>query len=131
MNFQQFGSGTITQDLVAFNTTYVSTSVGNGGEGFQFYLNSGGTQINANLTNNTMIAADTGKCQSSETGCIMSYMIHGTGAYTPATAIVSGLNSDNFFDPSGAYGAYYPGSMGGWTSAGNRNMVTGAVITPP
>ena len=43
------------------------------------------------------------------------------------------INANNYFDARGAYGAYYPGTMTqgmGWTSSGNIDMNTGAVITP-
>jgi hypothetical protein len=122
MNFQQLGGGTIAHDVVAFNTAWKADArVGGGGEGFQFYLNRGGTQLAPVLANNTLIA-----------GCCVSYMIHGTGAYAPPTTLSGGgTNSRNYFDPGSSYGAYYPGSMAGWTSAGNRDMTTGAIVVPP
>ena len=51
------------------------------------------------------------------------------------TAVISGTgqNKKNYFDRSGAYGAYYPGSFTqalGWSSSGNIDMNTGAIITP-
>jgi hypothetical protein len=115
---------------VAFNTTYLYHNLPLlPGEEFQFYAYLGGTQQAAALENNTIIALDTGGCQSSETGCLASYAIHGT---YPGTGVgAQPQNTNNYFDPSGMYGAYYPGSMMGWNSAGNINMVTGQVITPP
>jgi hypothetical protein len=131
MNFQEFGTSVdAILDVVAFNTTYLYQNLPLiPGEEFQFYGNTGGTQQAAALENNTIIALDTGACQSSEVGCLASYAIHGT--YPGTSVVAQPVNTGNFFDPSGMYGAYYPGSLVGWNSVGNVNMVTGQIITPP
>jgi hypothetical protein len=119
-------------DLVAFNTTYLYKNNANApGEEYQFYGNTGGTQQAAMLENNTIIALDTGSCQSSQVGCLASFAIHGTSNTTPSTSTVAQpQNTGNYFDVSGMFGAYYPGSMSGWNSSGNVNMVTGQIIVP-
>jgi hypothetical protein len=133
MNFQEFGSAVdASMDLVAFNTTYLYKNNANApGEEYQFYGNTGGTQQAAMLENNTIIALDTGSCQSSQVGCLASFAIHGTSNTTPSTSTVAQpQNTGNYFDVSGMFGAYYPGSMSGWNSSGNVNMVTGQIIVP-
>lgn len=129
MNYMQQG-GNNANILWAFNTTYQSaTCCETGGEGPQFYSNGGGTETTPTLANNTMVAA----------GGNMSYMVHGsTNSGGNGTTILSGTgtNSQNYFDPTGSVdgnsnSVYYPKSMiTPWTSSGNINMVTGAVITP-
>jgi hypothetical protein len=132
-NYLQFGSGAAGKVVVQFNTTY-NVNDPNGAEGFQFYTNGAGSFQSIVFTNNTMIALATGTQMS------MSYMVHGdchaeSDCSTTITPITSGgTNTDNFFDPTGAYGAYYGGSFtlagASWTSTGNVNMVTGAAVTP-
>jgi hypothetical protein len=123
---QMFGNN--SNVLWAFNTTYQSaTCCETGGEGPQFYSNGGGTLTNAQLSNNTMIAV----------GGNMSFMVHGSdptttyGNYTRLSGYVRNWN--NYFDPTGASGIYYPGTMSagvGWDSTGNINMVTGSPVVP-
>ena len=137
MNLQEFGTGVSTvSDLVAYNTVYQPYNAPNMGNGeiFQFYGNAGGVQTGAALMNNTMIALDTGSCKAAQTGCLVSYAIHGTGKYSPTTTVNGpAYNQNNYFDTSGMFGAYYTGSTTaalGWTSSGNIDMKTGAIITP-
>jgi len=132
MNYQQFtAGGTVSGDLVAFNTSY-QTSCG-GAEGYQFYNNNRlAITINPVLENNTMIARPPeSRCATPNNNVVMSYMVHGTsGGQYPTMISGNGINEFNYFDESGAYGAYYPGTMIGWTNSGNINMTTGAAITP-
>jgi hypothetical protein len=132
-NYLQFGGGTIGNVVVEFNTTYNGNDP-NGAEGFQFYTNGTGSFASIAFTHNTMIALVTGSQMS------MSYMVHGdchsesdcSTTITPITG--GGTNADNFFDPTGAYGAYYGGSFtlagATWSNSGNVNMVTGATVSP-
>jgi hypothetical protein len=76
------------------------------------------------LKYNTMVAKQSAGSNT------MSYAIH--GQYT-GTTTTGGANTGNYFDLSGATGAYYPNTMTptqNWTSSGNINMKTGATITP-
>jgi hypothetical protein len=128
MNFLQQGSGTTTPD-VEFNTVYIpGNTVGVGGEVFQYYFNGAGTTTNPINAYNTVIGLPPGPGDTA-----ISYAIHGGSAGTLGTTALSGTgtNVSNYFDVSGMFGAYYPGSMVGWTSIGNINMSTGATITPP
>ena len=135
MNWQEFGGAVgDVSDLVAFNTAYMPSlapSMG-AGEGWQFYGNSGGRQTGATLSNNTVVSYDTGQCQSNQNGCVISYWVHGHGAYSPATTLVpTAYLQDNYLDPRGMIGSSgqaYPGSVTGWTCSGNINMNTGATI---
>jgi hypothetical protein len=126
MNYQQLSCGGVNGPLtVKFNTTY-QTSLG-GAEGFQFYdNNSAGSLTNPTFSNNTMIARPSSNQQT------MSYMVHGNchsggDCSTTTTSIVgSAMNTQNYFDASGAYGVYYPSSFAipgaGWTP---RSLVVG------
>ena len=66
----------------------------------------------------------------------MSYMVHGscqTAKSSCTTISGTGVVADNYFDPSGAYGVFYGGTLTralGWSSWNNFNMVTGRVVTP-
>jgi hypothetical protein len=91
------------------------------------YLQFGnGTASSVDIEFNTTLAHNTAVSVGGAQGTSMSYMIHGG-------SVTNGLNEDNYFDSTSAWGAYYPGSMTsaeGWASSGNTNMVTGATITP-
>ena len=121
--------------LVAFNSLYSVTSA-NGGEGWQFEGASGQefTSASPTFAYNTAIAL---KSRGKNT---MSYIVHGfchTNSDCSTTAVtVTGTAtfSNNYFDPTGAYGAFYPGARTAmWPSqltfANNINMNTGTAIT--
>jgi hypothetical protein len=106
-----------------FNTSMQLTP--GGAEGPQASAENTGNFTNISFSYNTMIAAPNGQT--------MSYMMHGNGSTTSITG--TALVSNNFFDPRGAYGAFYPGSFtntsyGAWTASGNIEMNTGQTITP-
>lgn len=122
-NWLQWGGGTASSPVVAFNTSRQVTL--GGAEGFQFYFNNTGTMASPSLTNNTLIALKNGGTNT------MSNMVHGSGLGTGTTTLTGNpVNSTNYFDRSGATAAYYPGSFGGWASSGNLDMNTGATIIP-
>ena len=114
LNYLQFNSGTATSVNVEFNTSYQTPQAG-GGEGYQFYDNSSGGSIsNVTLAHNTMIA--TGGAQ----GTAMSYLIHGgTGSRSA---------SNNYIADPAAWGAFYSGSVSGWSISNNVDMATGNFI---
>jgi large repetitive protein len=135
MNFQEFGGeANANPDLVQFNTVYMLASSPGAGEVFQFYGNSpGGTMASPSVTNNTIVTQDPGQCQSNETGCAVSYALHGSDQVEGGgNTALSGtpLIENNYFDPSGMYGPFYGSSFTGWTASGNINMKTGAAVTP-
>jgi hypothetical protein len=129
MNYlQNSATGLTLFETVQFNTTF-QKSLG-GAEGFQFYTNGSGMILNnPQFTNNTMIAlphAPVGPLGPQT----MSNMVHGTDSGT--TIVGAGQNNNNYFDASGAFFPYYPGTMTaalGWHSSGNIDMNTGAIIT--
>jgi len=125
LNYLQWGGGPCAA-TVQFNTSKQSPQLA-GGEGYQFYFNSGGNMASPACAYNTMIAYAGGAAKS------MSYMIHGIPdpSHPSAAGTVSGTPAlyDNYFDISGAYGALYPRSFAGWTLANNWNMRTGMAIT--
>jgi hypothetical protein len=126
MNYMQWGvtNSTITV-IIDFNTTFQNTL--GGAEGFQWASFSPGMVLpSPSFRNNTMISRAVGGVQT------MSTMVHGNGSDSAITG--TGLNKDNHFDLSGAFFPYYAGTMTparGWSSSGNIDMNTGAVITPP
>ncbi|MGC0324859.1 hypothetical protein ABIG06_005488 [Bradyrhizobium sp. USDA 326] len=124
---QQTGTGVTNKIDIEFNTSYETPSAASG-EGYQFDINDGsnsGTLVDPIFAYNTMISTgDTA----------MSYMVHGSSMYAssnPAVTPISGtaLAHDNFLDTSGAYGAFYPGSMDGWSLSNNVDMRSGKVIS--
>jgi hypothetical protein len=129
-NYQQFGGGaTATSDVVEFNASYNRLSLG--GEGYQFYGNVTPATIDSPVFKyNTMIALRSGG------NVTMSYMVHGschTSGFACTTISGTGVVANNYFDPTGAYGIFYQGSLtaaAGWSSSNNINMVTGRVVTP-
>lgn len=124
---QQTGSGVTNKIDIEFNTSYETPSAASG-EGYQFDINDGsnsGTLVDPIFAYNTMIA--TGDTS-------MSYMVHGSSKYAssnPAVTPISGIASahDNFFDTSGSYGAFYTGSMDGWSLSNNVDMRSGKVVS--
>jgi hypothetical protein len=125
LNYLQNSSNTTAINDIQFNTTFQKSLYG--AEGFQFGAAFPTMVLQDPIfQNNTMIARPIPGTVS------MSYLVHGN---VPGAGSVSGtgLNNNNYFDRSGAYGAYYPGTMTparGWSSSGNIDMNTGAIITP-
>lgn len=130
------GGGLQTGLLVAFNSLYSVTS-NYGGEGWQFEGASGQqfTTASPTFAYNTAIALKSGGKNT------MSYIVHGfchTNSDCSSTAVtVTGAAtfSNNYFDPTGAFGAFYSGARTAmWPSqvtfANNINMNTGTTITP-
>jgi len=119
---QLSGTSAVNDPLISYNTAY-QPRAGNG-EGWQFYCNSGPCQVNnPTLANNTVVTLP---------GAGMSYLVNGGDASHPTFPVSNGINRDNYFDPRGAYGAHYPGTMTsarGWTSSGNMDINTGRPIT--
>lgn len=126
-NFMQWDGGSGTVANWSYNTTV--QLLANGAEGPQFYFNAGGTIASIIHQGNTMIVPKGN----------MSYMVHGSshsGTCPDGTTSITGaaVSLQNYFDPTGAFGPYYPGSFCQWSavgSGGNVNMVTGAGIAFP
>ncbi|MEJ0073150.1 MAG: hypothetical protein WDN27_03685 [Candidatus Saccharibacteria bacterium] len=61
----------------------------------------------------------------------MSYIVN-AGDPSKSADIVNGTNNNNYFDVSGAFGAYYPNTVttAHWSSTGNVNMKNGKFINP-
>jgi hypothetical protein len=112
VNYLQMQTNDVGSAIVEFNTTY-QTRQPAGGEMFQI------RGPNGSISNNTMIAIEgSGGAES------ISYMVH------PEEGVFTGRVENNYFDPDGAYGAFYPGSVdrSGITVSGNVNMETGNTI---
>jgi hypothetical protein len=119
LNYLQFGGGAYSLVDVEFNTSRQTPQVA-GGEGYQFYTNSAGSIDSGILVCNTMIAA------GGVAGSAMSYMVH-AGSNSQYPGSYYGVVHDNYFDPTAAYGAVYPG-LNGFTYCGDINMATGTPI---
>jgi hypothetical protein len=117
-NFLQSSHPTVTSAVIEFNTTYQTPhSPTPSGEGFQFGGISGKTS-NVTFAYNTMIATGGGP------GSAMSYLAHAGGFDNPNSVMYG-----NFMDTTAAYGAFYPGSFGGWTVSNNYLMTSGALLS--
>jgi hypothetical protein len=145
MNYLQWvgAGGTITNPVVAYNTSY-QTSLG-GAEGYQWGWAGGGgsptfTEVNPLLANNVEIALPNGGANT------MSYINHGPAGAN--TDVSGGVAENNYIDPTGtisgtSVGAFYPGSFQAyssglysgstWSFSNNWNMATGVALsnTPP
>jgi len=130
------GSGTsfnisATSGGAAINTTspgsgtHTASAATPSGEGFQWGPDTAtDSWPSPTFLNNTMIAILDGGNFS------RSYHFHDG---SPSFPVVTGQCNNNYFDPSGAIGTFYPGSTTpacGWTSSGNINMNDGSTITP-
>lgn len=123
---QMMGSNVTNAVVIAYNTTYQTRQAASG-EGFQLYISDGtnsGVLVNPTFAYNTMIAKGR---------LAMSYMLHGSSRYAtskPHSTPIEGIATahHNYFDTTGAYGAFYPGSVLKWSLVENWNMITGRGI---
>ena len=134
-NCLQFGGGVSTPTFT-YNT--MVQSVIHGAECVQVYDNSGGTMNAPTVSNNLFISRAYGTCAGGvTTGCTMSFIVHGSGKGTGATAVTgTALAQNNYFDTSGTLatgsgnlmaGAFYPGSFPSpWVLSGNISLLNGA-----
>jgi hypothetical protein len=122
LNYLQFASGTIINPVVEFNTSIQTPQVSSG-EGYQFYLNNGGTISNATFAYNTMIATGAPGQIS------MSALMHPLGGMQYGNTS-TGVAYDNYMDISNAYLAFYPvTSSVPWNFSSNYNLKTGSLLT--
>jgi hypothetical protein len=117
LNYLQWGGGNSTSPDIEYNTMVQDVTLA-GGEGFQLYDNGSGTISNATLAHNTMITQQGSSLAE-------TYIIH-AGSPSSSSAFTGTINN-NYFDTSGAYGAFY-GGLQGFTYSGNINLVTGAQL---
>ena len=124
-NLLQWGTGPISTGnvIVAYNTAVQTQATAGAGEGYQFDPNVGDVVSNVVFENNVIVAHSAG-------GKAMSYAVHGDnvkgGVYSTNSKI-----AENYFDVTGAYGAFYPGSFGpGWQIYDNWDMVSGLKLVP-
>jgi hypothetical protein len=123
MNWMQL-YGSVALD-VSYNTGIQRSLPG--GEGFQPDAPLG--MPNPNLSNNTMIAYLNNSVPGGPPQTI-SHFVHGGDS-----GVITGVGTlnNNYFDLTGAYGAYYAGTMTpaqGWASSGNIDMTTGGLVVP-
>lgn len=133
-NWLQWSGGVAPSTMLAYNTGF-QNAVG-GAEGFQLYYNIPGSFSSPTIANNVEIALP-----SSGTNT-MSYINNGSGGI-PTNTTGTPVSENNYIDPTGAYGAFYPGSFQAfssgmysgpaWTFSNQWNMATGVAFsnTPP
>jgi len=133
MNWMQEAGGVWVSPVIAYNTS-IQNTIG-GAEGYKWNAYGGALSISSpTLANNVEIALPSGGTNT------MSYMNHGPGV---STTTVAGIPTakNNYIDPTGAFGAFYPvsflayapNSTPAWTFSNQWNMATGVAIpnTPP
>jgi hypothetical protein len=121
----QFTRGTVANSVISFNTVYDPQPVNGfpvqGGEGLQVEAQLGGVITNTRLTNNTVIT----------TGPTMTagYLI---AVRQDASSTLNGIHVDqNFLDPTGGWGPFYPPSGSNLWYGTNMDLVDGAGIPAP
>lgn len=137
MNYLQFsGGGTFGAVDVEYNTGRQASC--GGAEGIQLYNNDNPSTVsNILVGNNTLIAlapVPANSCASPNQSVTMSNIIHGPNTTTPLNISGTCSDIDNYFDLSGALGAFYVSgggvhSMVGCTGSGNINMVTAGAVS--
>ncbi len=122
----QLGGGATTTNLViAYNTIYQPATQTEGMEGIQIAAWNGGSATNTTITNNTLIAP-----VGAATGNTMSYVMALLGS--SGNPITDTVIEDNYIDPTGAYGTFYPLTYSGGptntTISNNVDMTTGNFV---
>ena len=121
----QFTRGTVTNSVISSNTVYDPQPVGGfpvqGGEGLQVEAQLGGTITNTRLANNTIVT----------TGPVMTagYLI---AVRQDSDSILNGIHvENNFLDPTGGWGPFYPPSGSNLWYNANMDLVSGQMYPPP
>ena len=122
----QLGGGATTTNLViAYNTIYQPATQTEGMEGIQIAAWNGASATNTTITNNTLIAP-----MGAATGNTMSYVMALLGS--SGNPITDTVIENNYIDPTGAYGTFYPLTYSGGptntTISNNVDMTTGNFI---
>ncbi len=126
VNDVQFNGGVSEGSIIAFNTVYNPQPVGgfpSSGEDLQVEAQLGSKIENARVEKNTVI--------STGPKLTASYLI--ALHQDAGSNLLQGVTvSNNFLDPSGAYGALYPNPTGSdLTFSHNVNLKTGRLIATP
>ena len=124
----QFVGGVADNSIISYNTIYQPATNADGMEGIQIAAQLGGTVNNTTVANNTLIAA-----MGAASGDTMSFVIALlSGPSGPGNTINNTLVENNYIDPTGAYGTFYPltytGAPTNTTISNNVDMTTGDFI---
>ena len=119
----QFVGGAVTNAVVSYNTIYEPATQTYGMEGVQIDAQVGGTVTNTNVTNNTIIAP-----MGAAQGDTMSYLIAIQNQTGTTGANNIGTVADNYVDPTGAWGLFYPIEGTNYTVSNNVDMTTGKIV---
>ena len=122
-DFVQFVGGAVTNAVVSYNTIYEPATQTHGMEGVQIDAQVGGTVTNTNVTNNTIIAP-----MGAAQGDTMSYLIAIQNQTGTTGANNIGTVADNYVDPTGAWGVFYPIEGTNYTVSNNVDMTTGKIV---
>ena len=122
-DFVQFVGGAVTNAVVSYNTIYEPATQTHGMEGVQIDAQVGGTVTNTTVTNNTIIAP-----MGAAQGDTMSYLIAIQNQTGTTGANNIGTVADNYVDPTGAWGGFYPIEGTNYTVSNNVDMTTGKIV---
>ena len=123
----QFVGGVVDNYVFSYNTIYQPSTSVDGIEGVQVDAQLGGTITNSTITNNTIIAP-----AGAVSGDTMSFLFAIQNQDGTAGTNNIGQIANNYIDPTGAYGTFYPlnGSTPptNWTVSNNVDMTTGDYV---
>jgi hypothetical protein len=122
-DFVQFVGGAVNNAVIAFNTVYEPATATGGMEGVQIDAQSDGTVANTTVNNNTIISP-----MGASQGDTMSYLIAIQNQTGTAGANNTGTVENNYVDPTGAWGVFYPIGGTNYTVSGNVDMTTGKTV---
>lgn len=126
-NASQFAGGIAVNSRINYNTIYNPQPV----NGYP-HMNNESVQIEAQLgatITNTEAIGNIVICQGPGAGTTGSYAV---AVRQDAGNVINGVKvSQNWIDPSGCYGSFYPPSGSNVVYAGNMNLATGAPIPAP
>jgi len=123
----QFVGGVVNNYVETYNTIYQPATSVDGMEGVQIAAQVGGSVSNSTIANNTLVAP-----RGAATGNTMSYVIALLGG--TSTPINNTVITNNYIDPTGAWGTFYPLTYSGGptntTVSNNVDMTTGKIVQP-
>ncbi len=127
----QFVGNTVDNYVFTYNTVYEPASSTDGMEGIQVEAqgNDGATVENSTVTNNTLVAP-MGAAQGNTMSFVIALLADSNAPYD--NTVTNTVLEDNYVDPTGAYGVFYPLTYSGGptntTISNNVDMTTGDYV---